>query len=347
MNITMEIIDLRSDTVTKPSPEMRKVIASAEVGDDVLGDDPTVNRLQDYVAELFGREASLYVPSGTMGNQAALKTISQPGWEIICDRDCHIVNYETGGPAIHSSLMVNMITTERGMFTAEKIESMVRPANIHMPITKIVEIENTHNRHGGAVFPLDEIKRIRKVADKHNLLMHLDGARIWNAHVATGISLADWVKPFDSISVCLSKGLGAPVGSMIIGDKDFIEKCRRTRKLFGGGMRQAGILAAAGLYAVQNNIGRLKEDHEKARVLAEGFNDIDGFEIDPASVETNIVIVNVAGTGKDSIAVAEKLEEKGVRSIPFGGTKIRFVTHLDVSLEQCRKAVEIAGEVKY
>ncbi len=343
----MDFIDLRSDTVTRPSPEMRRAIAEAEVGDDVLGDDPTVNRLQDYVAELFDREASLYVPSGTMGNQVALKTISEPGWEIICDRDCHIVNYETGGPAIHSSLLVNMITTERGMFTAEKIESMVRPPNIHMPITKIVEIENTHNRHGGAIFPLDEIGKIREVADKHNLLMHLDGARIWNAHVATGIPLADWVKPFDSVSVCLSKGLGAPVGSMIIGDREFIEKCRRTRKLFGGGMRQVGILAAAGLYALQNNIERLKEDHEKALVLARGFNAIEGFEIYPESVETNIVIVNISGTGKDSEFIASKLEEKGVHSIPFGGVKIRFVTHMDVSMEQCQKAVEIAAEIKY
>jgi len=343
----MEYIDLRSDTVTKPSKEMRRVISEAEVGDDVLGDDPTVNRLQDYVAELFDREASLYVPSGTMGNQAALKTISEPGWEIICDRDCHIVNYETGGPAIHSSLLVNMITTERGMFTAEKIGGMVRPSNIHMPITKIVEIENTHNRHGGAIFPLDEIKKIRGVADRHNLMMHLDGARIWNAHVATGIPLADWVKPFDSVSVCLSKGLGAPVGSMIIGNRDFIEKCRRTRKLFGGGMRQVGILAAGGLYAVQNNIERLKEDHEKARALAMGFNAIDGFSIDPDSVETNIVIVNIAGTGQDSEAVASKLAEMGVHSIPFGGVKIRFVTHMDVSMEQCRKAVEIASEIDW
>lgn len=342
----MELIDLRSDTVTKPTPEMRKAIAEAEVGDDVLGDDPTVIRLQKYVAELFGREDSLFVPSGTMGNQVALKTVSEPGWEIICDRDCHIVNYETGGPAIHSSLLVNMITTERGMFTAERIESMVRPANIHMPLTRIVEIENTHNRHGGAVFPLSEIKRIRKVADKHNLIMHLDGARIWNAHVATGIPLVDWVKPFDSISVCLSKGLGAPVGSMIIGDASFIEKARRTRKLFGGGMRQVGIIAAAGLYAVQNNIERLKEDHDKAKLLAEGFNNIDGIEIDPDSVETNIIIINIAGTGKGSEEIAARMEENGVRSIPFGGTKIRFVTHMDVSMEQCRKAVEIVSKME-
>ncbi len=343
----MQIIDLRSDTVTKPSPEMRRAIAEAEVGDDVLGDDPTVNRLQDYVAELFGREASLYVPSGTMGNQVSLRTISEPGWEIICDRDCHIINYETGGPAIHSSLLVNMITTERGMFTAQQIESMVRPANIHMPITKIVEIENTHNRHGGAVFPLDEIKKIRKVADRHNLLMHLDGARIWNAHVATGIPLADLVKPFDSVSVCLSKGLGAPIGSMIIGDRPFIEKARRIRKLFGGGMRQVGILAAAGLYAVQNNIARLKEDHDKAKVLAEGFNKIPGFSIDPKSVETNIVIVNVEGTGIDADIVAGKLHDNGVWAFSTSKTKIRFVTHLDVTMEQCQKAVEIVSRIKF
>ncbi len=343
----MEFIDLRSDTVTRPSVEMRRAIAGAEVGDDVLGDDPTVNRLQKVVAEMFDKEASLYVPSGTMGNQVALKTISQPGWELICERECHIVNYETGGPAVHSSLMINMITTERGVFTAEQVEKLVRPANIHAPITKIVEIENTHNRQAGTIFPLGEIKRIRQVADRHRLYMHLDGARIWNANVATGIALADWAAPFDTASVCLSKGLGAPVGSMILGTRDFIDKARRTRKLFGGGMRQAGILAAAGLYALEHNLPRLAEDHEKARVLAEGINRIEGFRVDLSRVETNIVIFEVADTGRDSNYISEKLKEKGIGSIPFGGTKIRMVTHLDVSMAQVKKAVAIMAEMKW
>ncbi|UCD93873.1 MAG: aminotransferase class I/II-fold pyridoxal phosphate-dependent enzyme [Candidatus Zixiibacteriota bacterium] len=343
----MKMIDLRSDTVTRPSPQMRKAIAEAEVGDDVFRDDPTVIRLEEKVAELFGTEASVYVPSGTMGNQVALKTLSEPGWEILCERDCHIVNYEVAGPAIHSSLLINMIDTEHGVFTAEDVESHVREPNIHNPLTKIVTIENTHNRHGGTIFPLNEILRIRKVASKHNLLMHLDGARIWNAHIATGAPLADWVAPFDSVSVCLSKGLGAPVGSMILGTKDFIEKARRTRKLFGGGMRQVGILAAAGLYAVEHNIDRLAEDHDSARILAEGLGGIDGFDIDPDRVQTNIVIFDISKTGKTSTEIVGIFKRHGVLGVPFGPTRVRFVTHLDVTAEDCRKAVEIISGLNF
>jgi len=343
----MEYIDLRSDTVTRPSPDMRRAIAAAEVGDDVFGDDPTINHLQERVAEMFGTDASLFVPSGTMGNQAALKTLSVPGWEILCERECHIVNYETAGPAIHSSLLTNMITTERGAMTADQIEAAVRPDNIHSPITKIVALENTHNRHGGTIYPLDDIRKIRTVADKYDLLMHLDGARIWNAHVATGIPLADWAAPFDSISVCLSKGLGAPVGSMILGSKEFIEKARRTRKLFGGAMRQVGILAAAALYALDNNIERLADDHANARVLAEGIGSLDGFSIDLSRVETNIVIFDIAGTGKSSAAVVEIVKNGGVLAVPFGPTRVRFVTHLDVTTEQCRKAVDIISKLSF
>jgi len=342
----MKKIDLRSDTVTKPSPEMRKAIYDAEVGDDVFGDDPSVNHLQEMVAELFRKEASLYVPSGTMGNQVALKTISEPGWEILCERDCHIVNYETAGPAVHSSLLVNMIDTDRGVMTAEQIERCIRPDNIHSPITKIVAVENTHNRHGGTIYPLDEIHRIRTVADKYGLLMHLDGARIWNAHIATGISLADWAAPFDSVSVCLSKGLGAPIGSMILGTRDFIEKARRNRKLFGGGMRQVGLLAAAAIYAVENNITRLKEDHDNARLLAEGLSRVEGFTIDLSRVETNIVIVDISEIGKNSMEIVAVMAESGVLAVPFGPTRVRFVTHLDVTVDDCRQAVEIISNLK-
>jgi threonine aldolase len=342
----MDYIDLRSDTVTRPSPEMRHAIAGAVVGDDVWGDDPTVNYLQDKVAELFGKEASLFVPSGTMGNQVSLKTISEPGWEIICERGCHIINYESGGPAYHSGLMIQPIDTDRGVFNAGQVESYMRPANIHHPRPKIVAIENTHNRHGGTIFPLDEIIRIRTVADRHDLIMHLDGARIWNAHIATGIALAEWAAPFDTISVCLSKGLGAPVGSMIIGSRGFIEKARRTRKLFGGGMRQAGILAAAGLYAIDNNIERLAEDHANARVLAEGLAGIDGWKIELDRVETNIIIADCAGTGRSSEEMGEQMKQKGVLAGPFGKTKIRFVTHLDVTAEQCRKAVDLIADIR-
>lgn len=343
----MKIIDLRSDTITKPSSEMRKAIAEAEVGDDVFRDDPTVLRLESKVAELFGREASLFVPSGTMGNQVALKTLSQPGWEILCERQCHIVNYETAGPAIHSNLLVNMIDTEYGVMTAEQIEERVREPNVHSPITKIVAIENTHNRHGGTIYPLEEILQIRRVADKHNLLMHLDGARIWNALVATGIPLSDWAAPFDSVSVCLSKGLGAPVGSMIIGSREFIEKALRTRKLFGGGMRQAGILAAAGLYALEHNLERMSEDHENARLLAEGLSKIDGFDVDLKRVQTNIVIADISKTGKRSIEIVEKLNQNGVLAVPFGPTRLRFVAHLDVSSEDCKEAAEIISNLEF
>ncbi len=342
----MKYIDFRSDTVTKPSPGMRQAIANAEVGDDVFGDDPTAIRLEARVAEMFGTEASLFVPSGTMGNQVALRAISEPGWELLCERDCHVVNYEASGPAIHSQLLVNMISTERGVLTAEQIESSVRPPNIHHPITKIVAIENTHNRHGGTIFPLGEILKIRKVADKHNLLMHLDGARIWNAHVATGISLKDWAAPFDSISVCLSKGLGAPVGSMIVGSKEFITKARRIRKLFGGGMRQVGILAAAGIYAIENNINRLAEDHKNARILADGLNQVKGFRVDLSRVETNIIIVDVAETGKTPDELVMILKSHGVLAVSFGRTRLRFVAHLDISRDDCLKALDILSGLR-
>lgn len=339
--VIMKYIDFRSDTVTKPSPGMRQAIANAEVGDDVFGDDPTAIRLEVKIAEMFGKGASLFVPSGTMGNQVALRAISEPGWELLCERDCHVVNYEASGPAIHSQLLVNMITTERGILKAEQIESAIRPLNIHHPITKIVTIENTHNRHGGTIIPLDEILKIRQIANKHNLLMHLDGARIWNAHIATGIPLKDWAAPFDSISVCLSKGLGAPVGSMIVGSKEFIIKARRIRKLFGGGMRQVGILAAGGLYAIENNISRLSEDHKNARILAEGLNQVNGFSVDLSRVETNIVIVDIAEIGKSPDELAIILRGHGILAVPFGRTRLRFVTHLDVSRDDCLKALDI------
>ncbi len=340
-------IDLRSDTITKPSPEMREAIFTAEVGDDVFGDDPTLNLLQEKTAEMFRKDAALFVPSGTMSNQLALKTLSEPGWEMICERECHIVNYETGGPAVHSSLMINLLTTEYGVMTAEEIEANIRHDDIHTPKTKIVTIENTHNRHGGTICPLDEILKIRKVADKHNLLMHLDGARLWNAHVATGIPLADWVAPFDSVSVCFSKGLGAPIGSMMLGSRDFIVKARRNRKLFGGAMRQVGIIAAAAIYALDNNIKRLADDHANARLLAEGLNNIEGFDVDMPRIQTNIVIANISKTGKKSNEVIRTLDENGVFALPFDPTTVRFVTHLDVSREECEKAVEIISRLKF
>jgi len=335
----MKIIDLRSDTITRPDTKMRQAIANAEVGDDVFGDDPTVNELEKYVAELFDKEASLFVSSGTLGNQVALKTHSQPGWEIICERECHIVNYEVSGPAVHSGLMINLLTTDRGMITAEMVRNNIRQINIHCPRTKIVTLENTHNRHGGTILPQDEILRVRDVCDEYKLIFHLDGARIWNVHAATGISLAELVKPFDSISVCLSKGLGAPIGSMILGSTEFIEKCRRTRKLFGGAMRQVGIIAAGGLYAIKNNINRLSQDHKNAKLLAEGISELQMFDIDLTRVETNIVVADLTGD-LQSESVIEQLSEVGVLAIPFGPRRVRFVTHLDVTREECLEAID-------
>jgi len=335
----MKNIDLRSDTVTRPSEAMRRAMMTAEVGDDVFGDDPTVKQLEKYVANLFEKEASLYVPSGTMANQICLKAKSERGWELLCERECHVVNYEVAGPVIHSGLLVNLLTTERGMITADTIRQNIRIKTLHSPETRIVALENTHNRHGGTILPQDEILRVRQVCDEFGLILHLDGARIWNAHVATGLSLPELTRPFDSVSVCLSKGLGAPIGSMILGSSEFVEKCRRERKLFGGAMRQVGIIAAAGLYAVQNNIDRLAEDHENARLLAESLNALPLFDIEMDRVQTNIVIVNI-NTESTSVEILEKMKEIGVWAVPFGPKKIRFVAHLDVSREDCLEAME-------
>lgn len=340
----MDTIDLRSDTVTRPGDDMRRAMASAEVGDDVLGDDPTVKELEEHVAGLFEREAALYVPSGTMGNQVCLKVQSQPGWELLCDRECHIVNYEAAGPVVHSGLLVNLITTEYGMLTADMVRSLIRPKNLHCPLTKMVALENTHNHHGGTILPQDEILRVKQVCDEFDLVYHLDGARIWHVHVATGLSLAELTRPFDSVSVCLSKGLGAPIGSVIMGSREFIEKCRRERKLFGGGMRQVGIIAAAGLYAVQNHIERLAEDHANARIIAEGLHGVGPFRFDMKRVQTNIVIAELAD-GVSSEEMLEKMKEIGVWALPFGPTKIRFVTHLDVSKHDCVEAVRRISEL--
>ena len=310
----------------------------AEVGDDVFGDDPTVNELEAYVASLFEREASLYAPSGTMANQICLRAHSQPGWELLCDRQCHVVCYEQGGPAVHSGLLVNLLNTERGMVTAEMVRANIRPKNLHIPLTKIVELENTHNHHGGTILPQDEVVKVREVCDEFDLILHLDGARIWNAHVATGMSLPELTQPFHSVSVCLSKGLGAPIGSMIVGSREFIEKCRRVRKLFGGGMRQVGILASAGLYALKNNIPRLAEDHANARFLAEQLNTFEMFEVDMSLVQTNIILINIT-TGERAESLLARMKQVGVLGVQFGPHQIRFVAHLDVTRADCEEAL--------
>src|SRR6516225_1198839 len=255
------IIDLRSDTVTRPTPGMRAAMAAAEVGDDVFGDDPSVNRLQERVAALLGKEAALFVPSGTMSNQICVKVHTQPGDELLCEANCHIYNYEAGGPAVLAGVTCRTIEGDYGVLDVSQLEDKIRPVNDHLVRTRLVCLENTHNRGGGRVYPLEKIQAISTWAHANGLMMHLDGARLWNAIVATGIPAAEWGRHFDSVSVCFSKGLGAPVGSALAGSHDFITRARRIRKRFGGGMRQAGVIAAAALYALDHHIDRLAEDH--------------------------------------------------------------------------------------
>jgi threonine aldolase len=337
----MKIIDLRSDTVTRPSAAMREAIARAEVGDDVFGDDPTVKELEHYIAVLFEREAAMFVPSGTMANQICLNVQSLPGWELLCDRECHIVNYEAAAPVLHSQLLINLITTERGMISADVVRKSIRSKNLHHPETKMVALENTHNHQGGTILPQDEIVRVREVCDEFGLVYHLDGARIWNVHVATGLSLPELTRPFHSFTCCLSKGLGAPVGSMVVGSAELITKGRRRRKILGGGMRQAGILAAAGLFAVRNNIPRLAEDHANAAFLTDKLAQIQAFRIDRSRVQTNIILVDIVN-GQTGEQVLSHLKEVGVLAVQFGPRTLRFVTHLDVSRADCEEA---AGRV--
>jgi len=334
-------IDLRSDTFTKPSPEMREKMKNAEVGDDVFGEDPTVNRLQEEVASLLGKEAGLFVTSGVMGNQVAVNAHTQPGDEVILEQSAHIFYYEAGAPAMLSGVQLMPIPGEKGILTDESIEKVLRPENVHFPPTRLICLENTHNRAGGKIYPLNEIKKISTLAKNHKLKMHLDGARLWNASAATGISLKEYGRYFDSISVCFSKGLGAPVGSMVVGSKEYINKAHRYRKIYGGGMRQAGIIAAGALYAVNNNIKRLSQDHDNAKKLAEGFNAIDGFSVDMDIVETNIVMVDIDKSFLTSEQVVAKLKKENVLILSVGPQRLRAVTHLDVDSSDIEKAVNI------
>lgn len=327
------IIDLRSDTVTKPS--------AAEVGDDIFGEDPTVNRLQAKVAELLGKEAALFVPSGTMGNQLCIKVHTRPGDEVIVERGCHVFNYETGAIAFLSGVQAHTVDGVRGVITPDNIIRAIRPKAYYMPRTSLVCVENTHNRAGGTICPLDVIKSTSELCRSEGLKFHLDGARLWNACVETGITPREYASHFDSVSVCLSKGLGAPVGSVIAGTADFIAEARRHRKIFGGGMRQAGILAAAGIHALDHNMVRLKEDHAKARFLGEELSKVKAFEIDLESVQTNIVIISLEKSGVKPEDVLSRLKAKGVLLTPGNFMGIRAVTHLDVSMEDVQTAAAI------
>jgi threonine aldolase len=337
------MIDLRSDTVTKPSPEMRKAMYEAEVGDDVFKEDPTVNKLEEYIAELLGKEAALYVPSGVMGNQICLNVLTEPGDEVICDREAHIFNYESGSPARLSGIQIYPLDGKLGILSSEQVEPYIRTTAYHMPRTKVIEVENTHNRAGGTIWPIQNIIALKNLAKKHNLFFHLDGARIWNACIETGISPKEYASHFDTVSCCFSKGLGAPVGSAIAGSKEFIKEAYRVRKSWGGGMRQVGILAAAALYAVQNNRERLKEDHWKAKHLAERIKLNPNLEINMEAVQTNIILFTPLKMKPDE--GLRKCREKGLILTPGTINSLRAVTHLDVNDNDIENAANILDEV--
>ena len=323
-------IDLRSDTVTRPTPAMRRAMAEAEVGDDVYAEDPTVNRLQARAAEIFGREAALFFPSGSMANLTAIKTWARPGTEVICEGHAHIYLYEMAAVSAIAGCMPNTVPAPGGVLTWDLIEPAIRPHIYYRAQTALIELENTHNMHGGTVYPPEVVDDICEHAHDSGIPVHLDGARIFNASIALGRSVADITRKLDSVMFCLSKGLGAPVGSMLVGSRDFIDKARVTRKLLGGGMRQVGVLAAAGLIALEESPKILHSDHENARHLAEGLAKLPGIAIDPKKVVTNILIFDVTATGRTAADICAALAKKNILSGPTGPHAIRMVTHYDV-----------------
>ena len=338
------MIDLRSDTVSKPSPEMRRAMAEAEVGDDVFGEDPSVNRLQELAAQVLGKEAALYVPSGTMANQISIKVHTQPGDEIIMERTSHPFNSESGGLAALSGVQINLLDGQQGVLAAEQVARVIRHGNdVHNAPTRLVSLENTHNRGGGAVYPVDRIKEIHGVARTEGLAMHLDGARLLNASVASGLPAPEITQYFDSCTLCLSKGLGAPVGSVIAASEAFIGRAQRYRKMFGGGMRQAGILAAAAIYALENNVERLADDHQNAKLLAELISNAPGLRVEPSNVETNIIYLRLDPNEAcvDAPGLAAAMRRHGVLALAMGSHGMRLVTHLDVSREEVQQAADI------
>ncbi len=334
-------IDLRSDTVTRPTPAMRAAIAAAPVGDDQFGEDPTVNRLQERIAALLGKEAALWLPSGTMANQVALRVLTRPGDDVIVSRESHAVWHETGGSAANAGVQFTEIGA-RGVFTAGEFLGARKPrGHIIYPPTTLVEIENTHNRAGGVIFPRDEAERICAAAREHGVASYLDGARLWNVAVASSRSPAEIAAPFDLVAVSLSKGLGAPGGSLLAGPRDHVERAVRYRRMLGGAMRQVGIFAAAGLYALEYNFERLVEDHANARRIAERLVESPRIMLDLATVQTNIIVFGLAADAPDAPTVVAQALARGVLVFAFGPRTIRAVTHLDVSRGQCERAAEI------
>lgn len=328
----MRTIDLRSDTVTRPSPEMRVAMAEAVVGDDVLGDDPTVISLQERVAELLGKEAGLYFPSGTMCNQAAVRALTRRGDEVFLHAQAHIMFYEQGAASALSGVQLRSFDSPDGTLDLEKMEEYVHTdADVHFAPTRVVCLENTHNHCGGTILPLEHMRDVRAFCDRHGLSMHLDGARLGNAAAATGVSLAEYAAAFDTVSICLSKGLGAPVGSVLVADAVTISSAQRARKVFGGGMRQAGIVAAAGLFALEHNLARLADDNRRAHILAEGLATIPGLAVDVGRVQTNMVFAGTRGTSLPAVDLVARLAAAGVLASDEGPWLVRFVTHLDVN----------------
>jgi len=339
------VIDLRSDTVTKPTAEMRRAMAEAEVGDDVYGEDPTVNRLEQRACEIFNREAALFVPTGTMGNQIAIKVHTRHGQEVICEERAHIINLESATLSAFSGCMPRAIYGEDGVLTWAQIKRKIAPKVYYRAQTGLIVLENTLNLAGGTIFPQEAADEICDRAHELGLPVHLDGARIFNASVAMGKSVAEISRKFDSLMFCLSKGLGAPVGSILLGSKTFIEKARAYRKAMGGGMRQSGILAAAGLVALEKMTARLQEDHDNARLLAEGLARIPGIKIDPKKAPTNILVFDISGTGMDADDFNQRLARKNVLANTIGHEQMRFVTHYDVSREDCLKTLEVVRQI--
>ncbi len=343
--MTNKIIDLRSDTVTKPSPAMRRAMAEAEVGDDVYLEDPTVNRLQARAAEIFGRESGLFVPSGSMGNLTCIMAQTSRGQEVICEAAGHIYNYEMASMTALGGVLPRLIAATDGILTWDKIAPAIREKVYYRPQTTLISLENTHNMAGGTVYPTEVAEEICDRAHEAGISVHLDGARVFNAAVCLRQNVAEITRKFDSVQFCLSKGLGAPVGSMIVGSKDLIERCRVIRKMLGGGMRQVGVLAGAGLVALEEGPKLLPADHENAQILAQGLVKIPGCEIDAKKVQTNIVIFDIGKTGMASSQFVERLNQRQIFTGAVDGNRIRVVTHRDVSRADCEEAVRVIGEV--
>jgi len=336
-------IDLRSDTVTRPTPAMLDAMMNAKVGDDVFGEDPAVNQLEEMAATLFGKEAALYSPTGTMSNQVAIKCHTQPGDEVICEKSSHVYLYEGGGIAFNSGSQVKLVDGHLGRITAAQVAASINPDDVHRARTSLVSLENTANRGGGSCYDFEEIKKIRAVCDEHHLPLHLDGARLFNALVAKKETPGQYGQVFDTISVCLNKGLGCPIGSILVGNHAFIKKARRIRKVFGGGMRQAGFMAASGIYALQNHIKRLELDHVHAKQIAEALQSRP-FTGALLPVETNIVIFEVKEPYTAKL-LAEKLGEHNVRCIAISPTQVRMVTHLDISQQMVRELISVIDQL--